>query len=57
MHLKEQTVKEPVLLDFRTHPDRYLHWKLTLEGPVAYLRMDVNDGGSAFEGYELKLNS
>ena len=57
MHLKEQTVKEPVLLDFRTHPDRYLHWKLTLEGPVAYLRMDVNEGGSAFEGYELKLNS
>lgn len=57
MHLKEQTVKEPVLLDFRTHPDRYLHWKLALEGPVAYLRMDVNEGGSAFEGYELKLNS
>jgi len=57
MHLKEQTVKEPVLLDFRTHPDRYLHWKLTLEGSVAYLRMDVNEGGSAFEGYELKLNS
>ena len=57
MHLKEQTVKEPVLLDFRTHPDRYLHWELTLEGPVAYLKMDVNEGGAAFEGYELKLNS
>ena len=57
MHLKEQTVKEPVLLDFRTHPDRYLHWELTLEGPVAYLQMAVNEGGAAFEGYELKLNS
>ncbi len=45
------------MLDFQTHPDRYLHWELTLEGPVAYLRMDVSEGGAAFEGYELKLNS
>ncbi len=57
MHLKEQAAKEPVLLDFRTHPDRYRHWELTLEGPVAYLRMDVDESGAAFEGYELKLNS
>ena len=57
MHSKEQAVKEPVLLDFRTHPDRYRHWELTLEGPVAYLRMDVDESGAAFEGYELKLNS
>jgi len=57
MHSKEQAIKEPVLLDFRTHPDRYRHWELTLEGPVAYLRMDVDESGAAFEGYELKLNS
>ena len=57
MHLKEQAAKEPVLLDFQTHPDRYRHWELTLEGPVAYLRMDVDESGAAFEGYELKLNS
>ena len=56
MHFNEQAAKEPVLLDFRTHPDRYRHWELTLEGPVAYLRMDVDESGAAFEGYELKLN-
>ena len=57
MHFKEQAVKEPVLFDFRTHPDRYRHWKLTLKGPVAYLIMDVDESGAVFEGYELKLNS
>jgi benzoyl-CoA-dihydrodiol lyase len=46
---------EPV--SFQTHPDRYRHWRLTVDGPVAWLVMDVDEGGGLRPGYELKLNS
>src|SRR6185312_5279288 len=38
-------------------PSRYRHWRLTFDGAVATLIMDVDPGGSLFEGCELKLNS
>jgi benzoyl-CoA-dihydrodiol lyase len=44
-------------IDFQTDPSRYRHWKLTTEGEVATLLMDVDEKGALFEGYELKLNS
>src|SRR5450631_4008030 len=46
-----------IRIDFQTDPSRYRHWKLTLEGEVATLLMDVDPKGALFEGYELKLNS
>ncbi len=46
---------EPVLFD--THPERYMHWKLSFDGPVATLAMDVDENGALREGYQLKLNS
>jgi benzoyl-CoA-dihydrodiol lyase len=45
------------LVDFRTDPTRYKHWRLTLDGPVATLTMDVSEDGGLRPGYELKLNS
>src|SRR5438105_908014 len=48
---------EHVLVDFRTEPARYKHWKLTFDGPVATLTMDVQEDGGLRPGYELKLNS
>jgi benzoyl-CoA-dihydrodiol lyase len=45
------------VIDFQTHPDRYRHWAIRLEGPVAYLEMDVDPSGGLHEGYEMKLNS
>lgn len=45
------------MIDFQTHPDRYQHWKLSMEGPVARLSMDVNADKGLSPGYELKLNS
>ena len=45
------------VIDFRTEPARYRHWRMTLEGAVAHLVMDVDPAGGLFEGYELKLNS
>ncbi|WP_084216685.1 2,3-epoxybenzoyl-CoA dihydrolase [Pseudonocardia spinosispora] len=47
---------EPVV-DFRTRPDRYRHWKLDVDGEVAYLRLDVAEDGGLVPGYELKMNS
>jgi benzoyl-CoA-dihydrodiol lyase len=40
-----------------THPDRYKHWKLTIDGNVARLAMDVTESATLRPGYELKLNS
>jgi benzoyl-CoA-dihydrodiol lyase len=47
--------KSPV--DFRTEPARYRHWKLSIDGRVATLGMDVQEDGGLRPGYELKLNS
>ena len=47
-------------VSFQTDPSRYRHWRLTIDGPVATLAMDVDEAavtpGNA-ERYELKLNS
>jgi benzoyl-CoA-dihydrodiol lyase len=44
-------------IDFQPDPSAYKHWKLSYEGPVAYLTMDVDEDGGLFDGYKLKLNS
>ncbi len=44
-------------IDFRTEPARYRHWRLSVEGRVATLAMDVQEDGGLRPGYELKLNS
>src|SRR6204780_2105 len=44
-------------IDFQTGPSRYRHWKLSVDGEVATLTMDVDENGGLFEGYQLKLNS
>jgi benzoyl-CoA-dihydrodiol lyase len=45
------------MIDFQTDPSRYRHWRIEVDGEVASLIMDVDQGGSLFEGVELKLNS
>src|SRR5581483_7443008 len=44
-------------VDFRTEPGRYRHWKLSIDGRVATLALDVQEDGGLRPGYELKLNS
>src|ERR1017187_9025057 len=46
---------EPV--DYQTDPSRYRHWKLSKNGHVATLTMDVSEDGGIRPGYKLKLNS
>ena len=45
------------LVTYDAHPDRYRHWKLSFDGAVATLAMDVNEDGGLVPGYKLKLNS
>jgi benzoyl-CoA-dihydrodiol lyase len=42
---------------FETEPDKYNHWKLAIDGPVATLSMDVQEDETLADGYKLKLNS
>ncbi len=44
-------------IDFRTDPSRYKHWRLSFDGPVATLTMDVAEDAGIRPGYKLKLNS
>ena len=43
--------------DFRTAPEEYRHWSISIDGPVARLVMAVDEDSPAASGYELKLNS
>jgi benzoyl-CoA-dihydrodiol lyase len=51
------TTSDSAPIDFRTEPARYRHWKLSFDGPVATLAMDVQEDAGLRPGYELKLNS
>ena len=46
-----------VPVDYQTEPSKYKHWRVTYDGPVATLTMDVNEDGGLRPGYKLKLNS
>src|SRR4026209_1842074 len=42
---------------FETRPEHYKHWKLTVDGAIATLAMDVREDGGLSDDYRLKLNS
>ena len=44
-------------VDYQTAPDRYKHWALKFEGPVATLTADFDENAGLRPGYKLKLNS
>ena len=45
------------MITFDTDPSRYQHWKLSFEGAVATLALDVREDAGIQPGYRLKLNS
>jgi len=51
------TALPTVPVRFETSPDAYRHWKLSFDGPIATLAMDVQEDEPLRPGYELKLNS
>ena len=57
--LFKQTIQgvERELVSFATHPAKYQHWTLDVNGEVAKLKLDINEDGGIKPGYKLKLNS
>ena len=57
--LFKQTIAgvERDMVSFATHPTRYQHWTLSVEGEAARLKLDINEDGGIEPGYKLKLNS
>ena len=45
------------MITFDREPEKYQHWRLTFDGPVATLILDVNEDSGIEPGYKLKLNS
>src|SRR5215208_1229760 len=52
----DTAVRQPHV-SFDTSPDRYHHWKLSCDGAVATLSMDVQEDAGLSADYRLKLNS
>ncbi|MGY1772024.1 2,3-epoxybenzoyl-CoA dihydrolase [Blastococcus sp. SYSU D00813] len=53
-------VAEPaatVEVSFQTSPEQYRHWRLSVDGEIATLTLDVDENGGLVPGYELKMNS
>ncbi len=44
-------------IDYRTDPSQYRHWRLSVEGVIARLSLDIAEDGGILPGYKLKLNS
>jgi benzoyl-CoA-dihydrodiol lyase len=51
------TLQAPPRVDYRIEPTQYKHWKLSFEGSVARLVLDIAEDGGIRPGYKLKLNS
>jgi benzoyl-CoA-dihydrodiol lyase len=48
---------DSVFVDYETNPARYRHWRLSCDGAVATLSLDVQEDAGIRPGYKLKLNS
>ena len=45
------------VVDYQTHPTQYRHVRLSVEGVIATLALDIDEDGGLRPGYKLKLNS
>ncbi|MFG1943956.1 2,3-epoxybenzoyl-CoA dihydrolase [Nonomuraea sp. NPDC048826] len=51
------TAETAPVVRFATSPDRYRHWSVEVDGPVATVTLRVDEHGGLVPGYELKMNS
>src|SRR5882724_6380165 len=57
MQAVPEEATKPELITFDRPGDSYKHWKLTIDGRIATLSMDVSEDCGLRPGYKLKLNS
>jgi benzoyl-CoA-dihydrodiol lyase len=55
--LSQDVQIKPESVDFQTESARYKHWRISFDGAVATMTMDVSEDGGIRPGYKLKLNS
>ncbi len=55
--LLQQAETQTGFVDYETNPTRYRHWRVSYEGSIATLALDVQEDGGIRPGYKLKLNS
>jgi benzoyl-CoA-dihydrodiol lyase len=53
----QATAASTATIAFERHPDRYRHWRLQVDPPLATLTLAVDPDGGTLGGYQLKLNS
>jgi len=44
-------------INFQLTENDYQHWKIDLDGDIAWLGLEVNENATLVDGYQLKLNS
>jgi benzoyl-CoA-dihydrodiol lyase len=44
-------------VEYQTHPEQYRHVKLSFDGAIATLKIDIDENAGLRPGYKLKLNS
>ena len=49
------TTATPPRVEYQTHPSQYRHIKLSFNGQVATLSIDIDESAGLREGYKLKL--
>jgi benzoyl-CoA-dihydrodiol lyase len=47
----------PPRVEYQTDPSQYKHWKLSFDGAIATLAVDIDENAGLRPGYKLKLNS
>jgi benzoyl-CoA-dihydrodiol lyase len=57
VHAPDTGAGTPPVVGFDTHPDRYRHWRLGIDGDIATVTLQVDEDGGLVPGYELKRNS
>src|SRR5438445_5272492 len=57
MQAVPEEATKPELITFDRPGDSYKHWKLTIDGRIATLAMNVDEDCGLRPGYKLKLNS
>jgi benzoyl-CoA-dihydrodiol lyase len=50
-------MSESPKVDYRTDPSQYRHLKLSFDGPIATLALNIDEDAGIRPGYKLKLNS
>ncbi len=56
-HASASSLDSEPYVSFDTHPDKYRHWTIGVDGAVATLALAVDPDGGLRDDYELKMNS